>query len=106
MNKDDPMPGNLVMATAGDIGMSSFKNGELNCNELIFGRAKCFTYINTSIDGIDGNDPYLVKNFELLKVEWSIRPGRRMNIPVDITRLWVKVIAKANDPNMVFVSDF
>lgn len=106
MNADDPMPGDLVMATAGDIGMSSFKNGELRRNELIFGRAKCFTYRNTSIDGIDGEDPYLVKDLELLKVEWSIRPGRRMNHPVDMTRLWVKVIAKANDPNMVFVSDF
>ena len=100
------MPGDLVMATAGDIGMSAYKNGDLKRNELIIGKAKCFTYLNTRIEGIGGGDPYLVKDLELLKVEWSIQPGRRMNHPVDMTRLWVKVIAKANDPDMMYVSEF
>jgi len=106
INEDDPMPGELVITTAEDIGMSAYKNGDLKRNKLIIGKAKCFTYINTRIEGIGGGDPYLVKDLELLKVEWSIQPGRRMNHPVDMTRLWVKVIAKANDPDMMYVSEF
>ena len=40
LSKDDPMPGDLVMVSAGDIGLSAYKNGELKRNDLIFGKEK------------------------------------------------------------------
>ena len=41
-----------------------------------------------------------------MKIEWSIKSGDRINHPIDMTRLWVKVLAKHNDPNMIRVSDY
>ena len=46
LTEDDPTPGDLVMASAGDIGLREFKNGEMKRNELVFGIAKMFTYVN------------------------------------------------------------
>ena len=94
------------MASAGDIGLKAYEMGLLKRNELVFGKAKCFTYLNKTIDGGEGGEPYVLKDLELMKIEWSIKPGDRINHPIDMTRLWVKVLAKHNDPNMMEVSDY
>ena len=89
ITEDDPMPGDLVMASAGDIGLKAYDMGLLKRNELVFGKAKCFTYLNKTIDGAEGGEPYVLKDLELMKIEWSIKPGDRINHPIDMTRLWV-----------------
>ena len=49
-SKSNPLPGDLVMASAGDTGLN--EEWQLKDNELMFGKAKCFTYENRYI----GND--------------------------------------------------
>ena len=97
LTEDDPTPGDLVMASAGDIGLREFKNGEMKRNELVFGIAKMFTYVNHI---------FMVKDLELLKVVWPIKPGRRIAHPIDMQRMYTKVVSKRNDPDMLDVSDF
>ena len=93
------------MASAGDIGLSGQE--QLRENELIFGKARCFTYVNTYIGNDDlDTDRFFVKDMELMKVEWSISPGTRINSNIDLTRLWVKVVSKQGDPDMTDTSDF
>ena len=47
-----------------------------------------------------------MKDLELMKVEWSLSPGTRINCNIDLTRLWVKVVSKKGDPDMSDTSDF
>lgn len=104
--EDDPTPGDLVMASAGDIGLREFKNGEMKRNELVFGIAKMFTYVNHMIEYENEQDNFMVKDLELLKVVWSIKPGRRIAHPIDMQRMYTKVVSKRNDPDMLDVSNF
>ena len=48
----------------------------------------------------------MVKDLELLKVDWSTKPGTRSTHPINMQRLFVKVVAKRNDPDMLNVNDF
>ena len=73
------------MASAGDIGLDAYKNGELKRNELMFGKAKCFTYTNKVVEACEVCESYVLKDMETLKIEWLIEPGRRVNHPVDMT---------------------
>lgn len=41
-----------------------------------------------------------------MNVQWSVSPGTRINSNIDLTRLWVKVVSKQNDPDMTDTSDF
>ena len=54
-NKNDPLPGDLEMAIAGDIGLSGHE--QIKEIELIFRKARCSTYVNTYIgnDDLDTN---------------------------------------------------
>ena len=47
-----------------------------------------------------------MKDMELMKVEWSISPGTRVNCSVDLMILGVKVVSKKGDPDMSDTSDF
>ena len=94
------------MACAGDIGLKAYEMGLLKRNELVFGKAKCFTYLNKTIEGGPDSKPYILKDLELMKIEWSIKPGVRINHLIDMTRLWVKVLARNNEPDMMEVSQY
>ena len=105
-SEDDPLPGDLVMASAGDIGLKEYEKGELKRNELVFGIAKSFTYVNHMFNYSDERSNFMVKDLELLKVEWSIKPGKTTTKPIDMKRMYAKVVAKKNDPDMLEVNDF
>lgn len=84
----------LVISSANDIGLKAYVTGELKQNELIFRKTKHFTYQNKRIDAWEVCDYYVVNDLKLMKIEGSIHPGARTNHPIDITRLWVKVLTK------------
>ena len=42
-----------MMASAGDIGLDAYKNGELKRKELMFGKAKYVTYINKVVEACE-----------------------------------------------------
>ena len=94
------------MASAGDIGLKEYEKGELKRNELVFGIAKSFTYVNHMFNYNDERSNFMVKDLELLKVVWSIKPGKTTTKPIDMKRMYAKVVAKKNDPDMLEVNDF
>ena len=47
-----------------------------------------------------------IKDLELMKVEWSIEPGRRVNVAVDLVTMWVKVVAKRDDADISHTNTF
>ena len=48
----------------------------------------------------------MVKDLELLKVEWLIKPNKTTTKPINMKRMYAKVVAKKNDPDMLEVNDF
>ena len=95
---DDPMPGDLVMAKISDINLPLLSSDVFGRSALIFGKVKCFTYVNGKKAMISAFG--IVKDLELMKVEWSVEPGRRVNVPVDLSVMWVKVVAKRDDADI------
>jgi len=106
LTEDDPLPGDLVMASAGDIGLKEYVRGDLKRNEMMFGKAKSFTYVNHMFNYSDPAEDFMVKDMELLRVEWSTQPGTTTTHAIDMSRLFVKIVAKKNDPDMRDVNDF
>ena len=41
-----------------------------------------------------------------MKVEWSIEPGGRENVAVDLATMWVKVVAKRDDADISHTNNF
>lgn len=71
--------------------------GLVKTNEFIFGRAICFTYTNKRVfNDSTASDLYVIKNIEMMKCKWSIKPGERAYHAINMTRLWVQVSAKNN----------
>ena len=105
LTEDDLTPGYLVIASAGDIGPKEFKNGDMKRNELVFGIAKMFTYVNHIFEYENEQDNFMVKDLELLKVVWSIKPGSMITHPINMQRMYTKIVSKKNDPDMLDVSN-
>ena len=101
---DDPMPGDLVMATISDINLPLLSSDVFGRSALIFGKVKCFTYVNGKKAMISAFG--IVKDLELMKVEWSVEPGRRVSVPVDLSMMWVKVVAKRDDADISHANKF
>ena len=101
---DDPMPGDLVMATISDINLPLLSSDVFGRSALIFGKVKCFTYVNGKQAMISAFG--IIKDLELMKVEWSIEPGRRVNAAVDLASMWVKVVAKRDDADISHTNTF
>jgi len=81
LTEDDPTPDDLVMASAGDIGLEEYKSGDMKRNELVFGIAKSFTYVNRMFKYEDDQDNFMVQDMELLKVAWSIKTRQTDHSP-------------------------
>jgi len=101
---DDPMPGDLVMATISDINLPLLSSDVFGRSALLFGKVKCFTYVNGKQAMISAFG--IIKDLELMKVEWSIEPGRRVNAAVDLASMWVKVVAKRDDADISHTNTF
>ena len=56
------MPGDLLMTSAGDVGLKEFKQGELKRNELVFSIAKSFRYINYEFKYNNKKEDFVVKD--------------------------------------------
>lgn len=94
-SEDDLVPVDLVMASAGDIGLKEYYDGKLKSNKLIFGKTRYFTYTSSYInDNLDYNH-YFMKNLESMKVEWLICPCTRVNWSIAMLRLQVRVMLHA-----------
>ena len=73
---ENPVSGDLVMATISDINLPLLSSDVFGRSALIFGKVKCFTYVNEKQAMISAFGT--IKDLELMKVEWSIEPGRRV----------------------------
>lgn len=82
------------------IGLKEYKRGELKRNKLVFEIVKSFMYVKHMSNYNYKRENFMVKYSELLKVEWSIKPGTRTTRPIYLTRINTKVVAKKNDTNM------
>ena len=87
------------MATVSDINLPLLSSDVFGRSALIFGKVKCFAYVNGKEAMVSAFGD--TKDLELMKVAWSVEPGRRVNVPVDLAMMWVIVVAKRDDADIL-----
>ena len=125
-NKGNAQPGDLVMATAGEIGHPALEYGAIAKSYIFFGIVKYFNYEKWDKCGEDGSWEEYVKRTERVTVNWmTIEEGCRRYIdrnspkPIDpisdydvyvdvspVLKDKVKVIAKRNSSDLHKINGF
>ena len=69
-NWNDANPGDLVMATASEIGHPAYKSGTIGCSYILLGAVVEFVYLDWDTGNIDENWDGIVRQHERIRVRW------------------------------------
>ena len=96
---NDANPGDLVMATAFDIGHPAFSMGLIGCSYVLLGCVVDFVYLDWDTGNVDEDWDGIVRDHERIRVRW-LDVGGKSDEDWDVTppaTQWVKVIGKKVD---------
>ena len=105
---NDANPGDLVMASASDIGHPAFKQCIIGCSYVVLGSVVEFLYMRWDTGLKDDNWDGVVEQHERLKVSWLDVEGVSdddWGVTPAVTQ-WVKVLAKKVDGKLDGLNDF
>jgi len=105
---NDANPGDLVMASASDIGHPAFKAGIVGCSYVMLGYVVEFVYVSWNTGMKDENWDGIVDQHERLRVRW-LDVGAKSDEDWEVTPAvtqWLKVIAKKVDGKLSGINDF
>ena len=105
---NDANPGDMVMATASDIGHPAYSAGVIGCSYVMFGSVVEFVYMDWDTGNCDEDWDGIILQHERIRVKWMDVGGKREE-DWDVTPVvtqWLKVIGKKGDDRLDGINVF
>lgn len=105
---NDANPGDMVMATASDIGHPAYSSGVIGCSYVMFGSVVEFVYMDWDTGNCDEDWDGIILQHERIRVKWMDVGGKRGGnwYVTPVVTQWLKVIGKKGDDRLDGINVF